>query len=74
MWQALLFDVIALPFAIGTAWYSIAKGKLVYRGTQHITRAGHPLQFWFWIGFIGLWCVFALWLTAPAITAGLQTT
>ena len=74
MWQALLFDAFALPLAIGTAWCSIAKGRLVYRGTQHITREDNPVQFWLRIGVACLWCALALRLTKQAIIDGSSNT
>lgn len=74
MWGAIIFDAFALPFAVGTAWYSIDRGRLVYRGTQHITRKEKPAAFWGWIAFVGVWSLGVLWLTAPLIFDGLYNT
>ena len=71
MWGAIFFDFIAVAFTVGCISVSVAKGRLVYRGTQHITRADNPAEFWAWIAFNLVWLAFAFWLTLPAIRAGL---
>ena len=71
MWGAIFVDVFAVAFTVGCIWVSVAKGHLVYRGTQHITRADNPAEFWGWIAFNCVWLAFAFWLTFPAIQAGL---
>ena len=70
MWSALIFAIIAVPFGIGTMAYSIATGRLVYAGVRHVTRADDPGRFWFWIAFVGFWCILVLFMTVPRILAG----
>lgn len=70
MWGAIVFDIIFAATTIGAISVSLATGRLVYAGTQHITRAERPLAFWYWIAFNCASCAFAFWLTYPAILAG----
>jgi hypothetical protein len=56
MWGAIFATIAFAAFGIGTIWYSIATGRLVYRGEQHITREADPDRFWRGIAWSGILC------------------
>jgi hypothetical protein len=56
----IIADLFFVAFAVGTIAYSVRAGRLVYRGTTHITRKDDPTGFWFWIGFTVFMCAFAI--------------
>ena len=67
MWTAILGDLFFIAFTAGTVAYSIAIGRLIYRGTRNITRADDPWGFWGWIAFMCGLCAFVLWLSSGQI-------
>jgi len=70
MWSALIFDFITLPVVGFLIWDGLRTGRLLFKGTRHVSREETPFQFWFWIGFACFWCLVVLGLTLPDIWSG----